>query len=334
MYEKETGNPALRPRLTSPLVGRSRGFGFVTMKDPSLVQVIIRESPHYLDGKQVTRLNLTLKIDCKKAVPKDQAAGARLQCNPTLLPAGAPPQTYAHVSSYGGGGAYHPPAERKQSAMNSGHTSPSKQARESGEPKSKKIFVGGLPHDLDEHEFKKYFEKFGKIDDCVVMFDRNTGKPRGFGFITFSSEESVNAVITSKQEHQLRGKWVDCKRATPKMGYSTSSSTASSQQTTVLAHSPSHQPETPLMPKDPAQPSKKIKNTAVAAATSVVGELSPPHGSTTMQSVAQHLQSPPPHNAHHSVMNSFGGIGGGADEGGEGRYWMEDEEDLFGYSQH
>ena len=61
MYEKETGNPALRPRLTSPLVGRSRGFGFVTMKDPSLVQVIIRESPHYLDGKQVTRLNLTLK---------------------------------------------------------------------------------------------------------------------------------------------------------------------------------------------------------------------------------------------------------------------------------
>ena len=166
--------------------------------------------------------------------------------------------------------------------VSSSHSSPSKHVRESGEPKSKKIFVGGLPHDLDEHEFKKYFEKFGKIDDCVVMFDRNTGKPRGFGFITFSSEESVTAVISSKQEHQLRGKWVDCKRATPKMGFSTPSSTPSSQQTTAPTLSPSHLPEGPIMPKEATHPEKKIKNAAVA---SVVDEHAPPPAPPTMQSV-------------------------------------------------
>ena len=51
------------------------------------------------------------------------------------------------------------------------------------------------------------------------MFDRNTGKPRGFGFITFSNEQSVDLVLRRKNDHQLKGKWVDCKRATPKTSF-------------------------------------------------------------------------------------------------------------------
>jgi hypothetical protein len=44
---------------------------------------------------------------------------------------------------------------------------------------SRKIFVGGLPPTLKQEEFRDYFEKFGEIEDCVVMLDRNTGRPRG-----------------------------------------------------------------------------------------------------------------------------------------------------------
>ncbi|PRQ24898.1 putative F-box domain, nucleotide-binding alpha-beta plait domain-containing protein [Rosa chinensis] len=77
---------------------------------------------------------------------------------------------------------------------------------------SKRIFVGGLPHDLRDEEFKNYFEKFGKITDWDVMFDKENHKPRGFGFITFESEEAVHDVL-QKRFHDLNYKSVVVKRA-------------------------------------------------------------------------------------------------------------------------
>lgn len=52
-------------------------------------------------------------------------------------------------------------------------------------PQYKKIFVGGLPHNLEEEHFRQYFLRFGEMDDCVIMRDKRTQKPRGFGFITY-----------------------------------------------------------------------------------------------------------------------------------------------------
>ncbi|KAL8253440.1 hypothetical protein R6Q59_037133 [Mikania micrantha] len=81
--------------------------------------------------------------------------------------------------------------------------------------KTKKIFVGGLSANLTEDDFKFYFEKFGKITDVVVMHDNVTHRPRGFGFITFDSEDSVEEVM-QKNFHELCGKLVEVKRAVPK----------------------------------------------------------------------------------------------------------------------
>ncbi|XP_022136959.1 RNA-binding protein 1-like [Momordica charantia] len=81
--------------------------------------------------------------------------------------------------------------------------------------RGKKIFVGGLPSDLTENEFKSYFEKFGQITDVVVMQDSVTNRPRGFGFITFDSVESVNYVLQNNF-HELNGRRVEVKRAVPK----------------------------------------------------------------------------------------------------------------------
>lgn len=83
--------------------------------------------------------------------------------------------------------------------------------------RTKKIFVGGLAPGLTEREFKGYFERFGGITDVVVMHDNATNRPRGFGFITFDSEEAVEDV-TKKSFHELTGKLVEVKRAVPKEG--------------------------------------------------------------------------------------------------------------------
>uniref|UniRef100_A0A2P2JAR7 RRM domain-containing protein n=1 Tax=Rhizophora mucronata TaxID=61149 RepID=A0A2P2JAR7_RHIMU len=80
---------------------------------------------------------------------------------------------------------------------------------------TKKIFVGGLASTVTESDFKQYFDQFGAITDVVVMYDYYTQRPRGFGFITYDSEEAVDRVL-HKIFHELNGKLVEVKRAVPK----------------------------------------------------------------------------------------------------------------------
>lgn len=80
---------------------------------------------------------------------------------------------------------------------------------------TKKIFVGGLPLDIKEEEFKSYFESFGTVTDAPVICDKETGRPRGFGFITFDSEDAVNNVLQTRF-HKLKYKMVEVKRSHPK----------------------------------------------------------------------------------------------------------------------
>lgn len=84
-----------------------------------------------------------------------------------------------------------------------------------GPGRTRKIFVGGLASTVKESDFKKYFDQFGNITDVVVMYDHNTQRPRGFGFITYDSEEAVEKVLLMTF-HELNGKMVEVKRAVPK----------------------------------------------------------------------------------------------------------------------
>ena len=47
-----------------------------------------------------------------------------------------------------------------------------------------KIFVGGLPYHTTDASLRKYFEIFGDIEEAVVITDRQTGKSRGYGFVS------------------------------------------------------------------------------------------------------------------------------------------------------
>jgi cold-inducible RNA-binding protein len=46
-----------------------------------------------------------------------------------------------------------------------------------------KIFVAGLPYDLDDDELMEIFEKFGAVTSAKVAMDKETGKSKGFGFV-------------------------------------------------------------------------------------------------------------------------------------------------------
>lgn len=79
----------------------------------------------------------------------------------------------------------------------------------------RKVFVGGLPHNLQLATFKNYFSNFGEIEDSVILQDKRTNKPRGFGFVTYKDIRSVNLVLRLKQKHIISNKWVDVKSAVP-----------------------------------------------------------------------------------------------------------------------
>ncbi|KAI9164868.1 hypothetical protein LWI28_003653 [Acer negundo] len=78
-----------------------------------------------------------------------------------------------------------------------------------------KIFVGGLPDELTNEEFRSYFEEFGTVTDAVVIFDKYTCRPRGFGFITFDSHDVAQKVL-EQSSHELKNMKVQVKRAEPK----------------------------------------------------------------------------------------------------------------------
>jgi RNA recognition motif-containing protein len=58
-----------------------------------------------------------------------------------------------------------------------------------------KIFVGGLPYHTTDETLRKFFERFGDIEEAVVITDRATGKSRGYGFVTMSTKEGAQEAI-------------------------------------------------------------------------------------------------------------------------------------------
>ncbi|XP_011017519.1 PREDICTED: RNA-binding protein 38, partial [Populus euphratica] len=54
-----------------------------------------------------------------------------------------------------------------------------------------KVFVGGLAWETPTEEMRRYFEQFGEILEAVIIADKNTGKSKGYGFVTFRDPESA-----------------------------------------------------------------------------------------------------------------------------------------------
>jgi len=141
--------------------GRSRGFAFLTYRDPASVTKVMSQS-HHLDGKQVSRVALPLSFGFPKAEVLHPPPPAR----PVPFPRFPNPQIDPKRAI--------PRAEHERTA---------------------KVFVGGLAPAVTSESLKVFLSQFGGVMDATVMFDRETGRSKGFAFATFADEESVGQAM-------------------------------------------------------------------------------------------------------------------------------------------
>lgn len=66
-----------------------------------------------------------------------------------------------------------------------------------------KLFVAGLPYDLDDAELEEIFEKFGKVNSARVAMDRDTGKSKGFGFVEMLNDDEGRDAIEHLKDISL-----------------------------------------------------------------------------------------------------------------------------------
>ncbi|KAF4698380.1 hypothetical protein FOZ62_023826 [Perkinsus olseni] len=77
-----------------------------------------------------------------------------------------------------------------------------------------KVFCGGLPQECDTERLRQHFSQYGNIVDCIAMYvgrDRDTGRSKGYGFVTFDSEDAVNAAINGN--NMIDGRWVEVRNS-------------------------------------------------------------------------------------------------------------------------
>lgn len=63
-----------------------------------------------------------------------------------------------------------------------------------------KLFVGRLPYDLTEEELRELFENVGTVESVTIIFDRETGRSRGFGFVVMgdNAQEAIDELNGSE----------------------------------------------------------------------------------------------------------------------------------------
>lgn len=58
-----------------------------------------------------------------------------------------------------------------------------------------KLYVGNLSYDTTENDLRAYFAQVGNVSEVAIIKDRDTGSPKGFAFVTMSSQEEANTAI-------------------------------------------------------------------------------------------------------------------------------------------
>ncbi|MCA9614831.1 MAG: RNA-binding protein [Myxococcales bacterium] len=76
-----------------------------------------------------------------------------------------------------------------------------------------KVFVGGLSWGTNDDQLFRAFEKFGSVVEARVITDRDTGRSRGFGFVTFSSQDEATAAMNAMNGAELDGRTLNVNEA-------------------------------------------------------------------------------------------------------------------------
>jgi RNA-binding protein Musashi len=163
--------------------GRPRGFGFVCFTEAETVDLVMDESRHEINHKIV---------DVKRAQARGLAPPSIHQGHEK------PEKEDTNTKSPGNGNG--PPPSSNASVDNSNN----------------KVFVGGIPPQIDRDGLRTIMEQFAPVQDCVVMLDQATMRSRGFGFVTFEVGTNGADKAIEAQPLNISGRNVEVKLATPR----------------------------------------------------------------------------------------------------------------------
>jgi RNA recognition motif-containing protein len=79
----------------------------------------------------------------------------------------------------------------------------------------KKVYVGNLPFSYDSDKLKELFVSYGEIQEATVIAFKDTGKSKGFGFVTFANDAEAEKAIAEINKKEVDGRELRVNEATP-----------------------------------------------------------------------------------------------------------------------
>jgi RNA recognition motif-containing protein len=81
-----------------------------------------------------------------------------------------------------------------------------------------RLYVGNLSYSITELDLRELFAPLGTVTDAKIITDRETGRPRGFGFIEMSTDEEAKKAIEELNGRDVQGRQVAVKEAEDRRG--------------------------------------------------------------------------------------------------------------------
>ena len=78
------------------------------------------------------------------------------------------------------------------------------------------IYVGNLPFSATESDIRDLFAKYGTVDSVAIVLDRETGRPRGFGFVELATDARAQDAIRDLNGTDLQGRAIKVNEAKPR----------------------------------------------------------------------------------------------------------------------
>ena len=99
------------------------------------------------------------------------------------------------------------------------------------------IYVGNLPYSTQEQDLIEHFAQWGRVDRATLVFDRETGRPRGFGFVEMEDPAQAQEAIEAAHGRVMNGRPLTVNQARPRGSGRTETPTLTR---TAVAHGPAH----------------------------------------------------------------------------------------------
>lgn len=226
--------------MMDKMTGRSRGFGFCTFTSPESAQKALAEQQQ-VDGKLVectpcwAKSVRNVRIEADRKVENKVFVGALSQsttseslgrhfaqygpCDAVVM------MDKATGRSRGFGFCTFHADDSLVKALSTQQTvdgklvdckvcSPKGEVQMPYKPN--RLFIGGLPQSADENKLRDFFSGFGPVTDARIMTDKESGRSRGFGYVTFQSPQSCELALANHTSNIIDDKWVEVKRCTEK----------------------------------------------------------------------------------------------------------------------